>query len=88
MSCKPKPFGANHPVRVAVPARYRAWLQLMVSPHGYFRFPCPPRAAYSHSASVGSRPPDHSQNAFASSQFTLVTGWLHELPCPPAPFRW
>ena len=31
------------------------------SPHGYFAWSIPPRAAYSHSASVGSRRPAHSQ---------------------------
>ena len=32
-----------------------------------------PRAAFSHSNSVGNRPPAHSQYAFASSQFTQAT---------------
>ena len=39
------------------------------SPHGYLSLSLPPRAAYSHSASVGSLPPAHAQYALASSQF-------------------
>ncbi len=33
------------------------------------------RAAFSHSASVGSRPPAQAQNASASYQLTPTTGW-------------
>src|SRR5262245_61548601 len=46
------------------------------------RLVVPARQAYSHSASVGSRyvrPSfllSHAQNATASCQFTLTTGWL------------
>ncbi len=56
----------------------------------------PARAAYSHSASVGSRPPAQPQNAVASSQLTFTMGmsWLfqpalksgaarHLRPCAP-----
>ena len=35
----------------------------------------PARAAYSHSASVGSRAPLHAANACASCQLTWTTGW-------------
>ena len=42
-------------------------------PHGYF-LPSVPRAAFSRSASVGSRPPAHSQYAFASSHVTKTAG--------------
>ena len=35
----------------------------------------PPRAAFSHSASVGSRAPAHAANAAASSHETPTTGW-------------
>ena len=46
----------------------------------------PPRAAYSHSASVGSRPPAQAAYACASSWATCTTGWsarlLTELPGP------
>src|SRR5581483_7134943 len=41
------------------------------SPHGNFR-PSAPRAARSHSASVGSASPTHSQKAVASSHETLT----------------
>ena len=44
-------------------------------PHGCMRSGCPPRAAYSHSASEGRRPPAHAQYARASSQETFTTGW-------------
>ena len=43
-------------------------------PHGKIR-PSPPRASFSHSASVGSRLPAHRQKASASYQLTLITGW-------------
>ena len=40
------------------------------------RRPCsPPRAANSHSVSVGRRPPAHFAYAVASVQETCVTGW-------------
>ena len=38
------------------------------------RVAVPPRAAYSHSASDGSRPPIEAQYVFASFHDTLVTG--------------
>src|SRR3954470_15447406 len=44
-----------------------------VSPHGYLR-PSVPRAASSHSDSVGSRLPDHLAYATASSHVTKTTG--------------
>ena len=43
------------------------------SPHGYFRASVP-RAARSHSASVGKRNPAQAQNAAASHQLTPTTG--------------
>src|SRR5439155_14266647 len=43
------------------------------SPQGNFR-PKGPRAAFSHSASVGTARPAHSQNAVASSKLTWTTG--------------
>ena len=42
-------------------------------PHGNRR-PSSPRAAFSHSASVGNRLPAHAQYAAASCQLTCVTG--------------
>src|SRR5262245_23229238 len=48
------------------------------SPQGHVR-PSSPRAARSHSASDGRRPPAHAQNAAASSHDTYVTG------CPSRP---
>jgi hypothetical protein len=44
------------------------------SPHGYTR-PSLPRAAYSHSASLGSRLFTDSQYTFAWLQSTQLTGW-------------
>ena len=44
-------------------------------PQGYL-LPRGPRAARSHSASVGSRPPAHAQYIDASCQVTRVTGKL------------
>ena len=49
-------------------------------PHGYTRCAAPPAAANSHSASVGSRPPSHTQNAKASYQFTQLIGSFSMLP--------
>ena len=43
-------------------------------PHGYRRPSAPARAANSHSASVGSRPPSQVANAYASCQVTFTTG--------------
>ena len=51
----------------------------VVAPRRRAGRPRPPRAAYSHSASVGSRPPDHAQNASASYQLTSTTGWSRPL---------
>ena len=56
------------------PGPTAARLSSSSSPHGYVRASVP-RAAFSHSASVGSRPPAQAQNADASSQSTNVTGW-------------
>ena len=54
------------------------------APHGE-RLPSrPPRAAYSHSASVGSRPPAHAQYAAASFHDTCTTGWSHRSSRPSA----
>src|SRR5262245_50058620 len=44
-------------------------------PQGWMR-PSLPRAAYSHSASVGSRPPLQAQYAAACPQSTQLIGWL------------
>ncbi len=57
-----------------IPAPTAARLSSSSSPHGYVRASVP-RAAFSHSASVGSRPPAQAQKADASSQSTNVTGW-------------
>src|SRR4051795_7910836 len=55
------------------PQAYRAWWR-------------PPRAAYSHSASVGSRPPAHAQYAVASRHETWTTGWSPRSSSPvPGP---
>src|SRR5438445_546535 len=45
------------------------------SPHGKRRSSRPPRAAFSHSASVGSRAPAHAANAPASVHDRPTTGW-------------
>src|SRR5438093_9564278 len=50
-----------------------------VLPQGYCRA-SPPRAARSHSASVGSRPPAQAQKARASSQVTLEAGKASGVP--------
>src|SRR5436309_2831885 len=62
MSCRPygPPASGNIPTGVVSPTNM-LWLQLSgvggVSPHTYMR-PSVPRAAFSHSASVGRRVPD------------------------------
>ena len=43
-------------------------------PHGYSRCSSPPAAAYSHSASLGRKPPSQMQNAYASYQSTQLIG--------------
>src|SRR5689334_19996262 len=43
-------------------------------PQGNWRFSVPPAAAYSHSASVGSRPPSHAQKANATNQLRQLMG--------------
>ena len=45
------------------------------SPQGNGEPTSPPRAACSHSASVGSRPPHHAAYASASRRDTCTTGW-------------
>src|SRR5215470_15554438 len=45
-----------------------------VEPHGYWRCSLPPAAAYCHSTSLGRKPPSQMQNAYASHQFTQLTG--------------
>ena len=45
------------------------------APHGNGSPTSPPRAACSHSASVGSRPPHHAAYASASRRDTWTTGW-------------
>src|SRR5262249_25756618 len=56
------------------------------SPQGYIFCSRPPRAAYSHSASVGRRLPAQRQYSVASFQETCVTGysWRH-LTFEPGP---
>ncbi len=57
----------------------------LANPQGYFLSLPPLLAAYSHSASVGRRPPIQRQNALAWAQVTQTIGW----PSPtvaPAPF--
>src|SRR5262245_8345670 len=44
-------------------------------PQGYRR-PSEPRAATSHSSSVGKRLPDHVAKALAATQLTPATGWF------------
>ena len=51
------------------------------SPHGQVRR-SPPRAARSHCASVGRKPPAQRQNASASAQVTYVTGWSSRRAAP------
>src|ERR1700723_140214 len=43
-------------------------------PHGYSRCSMPPAAAYSHSASLGRKPPSQIQNAYASHQLMQSMG--------------
>src|SRR5438046_93197 len=45
------------------------------SPHGYLS-PSGPRAAASHSYSLGKRPPAHAAKASASQKETPNTGWF------------
>src|SRR6476661_7355423 len=45
------------------------------SPQGYLH-PSAPRAAASHSNSVGNRPPAHAAKACASQNETATTGWF------------
>ena len=52
----------------------------VVLPHGYSRCWLPPAAAYSHSASLGRKPPSQMQNAYASYQFTQLIGRFSWLP--------
>src|SRR5450755_1778125 len=56
-----------------------------VLPQGYARSSEPPSAAYSHSASVGKRPPSHAQNANASNQLTQFMG---SVSCPVVLHVW
>mmetsp|Transcript_18150 Transcript_18150/g.50468 ORF Transcript_18150/g.50468 Transcript_18150/m.50468 type:complete len:228 (+) Transcript_18150:520-1203(+) len=51
------------------------------SPHGYSDCLRWPRAAFSHSASVGKRRPAHLQYALASFQLMCTTGWSSQRPC-------
>src|SRR5579872_1004000 len=43
-------------------------------PHGYSRCWLPPAAAYSHSASLGRKPPSQMQKAYASCHVTQLIG--------------
>src|SRR5271154_6080857 len=51
-----------------------------VEPHGYTSCSLPPAAGYSHSASLGRKPPSQMQNAYASYQFTQLIGRFSWLP--------
>ena len=70
-------------VRCGVPAGEPPWNTFIrCSPPGSSSSPqgnavpaAPPRAAYSHSASVGRRVPDHAQYATESPHDTWTTGW-------------
>src|SRR3569832_27221 len=81
--CSVLPAGLEHTGQVAArpqpcaePASSTALSQLAgSSPHGYFRSLPPLRAAYSHSASVGSRPPAQRENAAACSPLPPTAGW-------------
>src|SRR6185503_15184516 len=64
----------GHVVPCLRPEPTAARLLSSSSPHGNRRGSVP-RAAFSHSASVGSRPPAQLQTAVASCQSTNVTGW-------------
>src|SRR5437867_10799086 len=78
MSINPNPFGAPVPAAAGAEAPLNtACSGLILSPHGYISFGRPPRAAYSHSASEGNRPPPpptQRQNACASVQETFTMG--------------
>src|ERR1019366_9569536 len=50
-----------------------------VLPHGYSFSWLPPAAAYSHSASLGRKPPSQMQNAADSYQFTQLIGRFSRL---------
>ena len=43
-------------------------------PHGNLRSSAPATAAYSHSASLGRKPPSQMQNAASSYQFSQLMG--------------
>src|ERR1700689_3724488 len=43
-------------------------------PHGYSCCSAPPAPAYSHSASLGRKPPSQMQKAYASNQFSQTMG--------------
>src|SRR5829696_7909220 len=86
MSCSPNGFGAKLPTLIgcSVAAMSVQFLQLAMpdwnwSPHQYLVC-VPPRAAYSHSASLGSRyglrvvSASHATYCLASLQLTFVTG--------------
>src|ERR1700689_3531654 len=51
-----------------------------VEPHGYSRCRLPAAAAYSHSASLGRKPPSQMQKAYASYQVTQLIGRFSRLP--------
>ena len=60
--------------------------EIVSSPHGKIRLSVP-RAARSHSTSVGSRFPAHSQYATASDHVTLTTGSF-SVPFSTLPGQW
>src|SRR5437016_418112 len=73
-----EPTGAVLPTLLS---KLFARLESHCSPLGYSR-PSTPRAAFSHSASVGNRWPAHWQYALASCQVTPTTGWVGPFHCP------
>lgn len=82
--CLPCPSARRRPRESSPPHTSLAWSRIGPSrggrpgglfPHGQV-LPSVPRAAYSHSSSVGSRFPTHPQYAFAWFQFTQLIGWL------------
>ena len=91
MLCSPNPFGGKastgavpaKPSAHGVAAGKVPWNTFIMcapsgsssSPHGNTMPRRPPRAANSHSASVGRRVPLHAQNAWASFHDTWTTGW-------------
>src|ERR1035437_7336942 len=73
MSYNPNPLGRFCPTSyVLSPLLFECQATSSIGP--YRASVLPARAAYSHSASVGRRPPAHAQYACASSQLTFTIG--------------